>query len=491
MTGEIGPRPPSFRDRGLFRRLKSAKDRVAGAVTAFTADRSGAVALYVGMVSALLIGAGAVVFDIGRVEIVKTQMQNAADAAALAAAVHLDGLDGARARAQVVAQNAASQQSLIDVGAVANGNSADIVVNSVDFYSAYTPSKVAATSDADAAFVEVTIAPRDVSLFMEPVLSLISGNPAQQSTHVVSTSVATTAPIICNAPPLMMCDPLESTPPINLALAANAGRQVNIKEGPGGVPGAPGEFGMLCLPDGDCGASALGKALAAVQQQKCMSADVETAPGSKTVQIQNGMNARFDLGNKNPHNPARDVIALPRDTDMTEMKFIGNGNWDRNGYWGAKHNGDPLPADLVGATRYQTYLYELGETYATNGGRTLYPAPAALPAGYSLVTPPAAAIPVAVNPSDSSDPDFDGVPQTAATPDARRRLVKIALLECQALGVAGNGTYPTKGRFLEAFVTEHVRNPAEPYGGRIMGEVVRIITNQNSEDFYANARLVE
>ncbi len=222
-----------------------------------------------------------------------------------------------------------------------------------------------------------------------------------------------------------------------------------------------------------------------------MSADVETAPGSKTVQIENGMNARFDLGNKNPHNPARDVIALLRDNNMTETKFIGNGSWNRNGYWAAKHNGDALPGDLVNATRYQTYLYELGETYAKNGGRTLYPVPNPLPAGYATVVSPGPAIPVAANPPDRNDPDFDGVPQTAATPDARRRLIKIALLKCQELGVAGYGIYPTEGRFLEAFVTEHVRGPAEPYGGRILAEVVRILTNQNSEDFYANARLVE
>jgi Flp pilus assembly protein TadG len=200
------------------------RQRAARAVWRFAKDRSAAVALYVGLSGALLAGTGAIVFDVGRLGVVKTQMQNAADAAALAAAVHLDGLDGARVRAQAVAENAAAQQSMFET----TGGGTAITVANVTFYSAYTPAKVAATSDADAAFVEVTITPRNVSLMMEPVLALVAGTTSQGSTQINSFSVATTQPIICDAPPLMMCDPLESSPPIDLSLAVNAGRQINI-----------------------------------------------------------------------------------------------------------------------------------------------------------------------------------------------------------------------------------------------------------------------
>ncbi len=213
--------------------------------------------------------------------------------------------------------------------------------------------------------------------------------------------------------------------------------------------------------------------------------------GTKTVQVENGLNARFDIGKRTPHNPAGNVINYPHDINMSEQKVLGNGNWPRSTYWFDKHGGVALPAELQNATRYQTYLYELGESFAAKGGQTLYPVPNPLPAGFQLVTPPPRYVPLAADAADRRDSDYDGEPQTAPAADPRRRLVKVALLKCDQLGVAGSGTYPTNGRFLEVFVTQQVRKPSEPYGGRIMGEVVRMLNSRNSLDFLANARLLD
>ncbi len=474
--------------RRRFARSSGAASRsVAGAVVALARERSGSVAVFATLIVMVLVGASALVFDGGRMAVLKTQMQNAADAAALAAAVELDGFSGARARAQTVAENAATQTSLIET----TGNSSIIAISDVSFFSAYTPSRVAAVDDEGATAVRVTIEPRSIELLLEPALALISDSVAKRVTELNASAAATTDPIVCNAPPLMMCDPLEMSPPVDLGHPSNVGRQVNIKEGPGGVPSAPGQFGLLCLPTGECGANAIGEALAATAQARCMSTDVTTAPGSKTVQVENGLNARFDIGNRTPHNPAGNVINFPHDINMSEQKVIGNGNWPRGPYWSDKHNGAPLPVELQGATRYQTYLYELGESFAANGKRTLYPVPSQMAAGFQVVTPPGANVPVAVDAANRRDPDFDGVPQTTPVPDPRRRLIKVALLKCQELGVAGSDTYPTHGRFVEMFVTQEVRGPSDPYGSRIMGEVVRMLTSRNSLEFLANARLLD
>lgn len=57
------------------------------------------------------IGLGAIAVDFGRVVLLRSQMQNYADAAALAGAVQLDGSDGARERATRVVQQAIGARS--------------------------------------------------------------------------------------------------------------------------------------------------------------------------------------------------------------------------------------------------------------------------------------------------------------------------------------------------------------------------------------------
>ena len=68
-------------------------------------DDRGGVAAFVAMVALTAIGAGAVAVDFGRMTVLRSQMQDAADARAMAAAVQLDGRDGAQARAQAVAED--------------------------------------------------------------------------------------------------------------------------------------------------------------------------------------------------------------------------------------------------------------------------------------------------------------------------------------------------------------------------------------------------
>src|SRR6185369_1106396 len=62
-------------------------------------DRSAAVAPIVALSMFALIGAGGIAFDYARFATLDTEMQQAADQAALAAATQLDRADGARERA--------------------------------------------------------------------------------------------------------------------------------------------------------------------------------------------------------------------------------------------------------------------------------------------------------------------------------------------------------------------------------------------------------
>jgi len=60
-------------------------------ITKFSRDQRGAAAIYTAFAGTLALASGVLGLDIGRVVVLRSQMQNAADAAALSAAAQLDG----------------------------------------------------------------------------------------------------------------------------------------------------------------------------------------------------------------------------------------------------------------------------------------------------------------------------------------------------------------------------------------------------------------
>jgi Flp pilus assembly protein TadG len=287
-------------------------------------DQRGSITIYTALFLAAGISAGTIAVDVGRVSVLKSEMQNRADAAALAGAVQLDGRDGAIARATDVAVNAATDWSALP----SDGGNLDVLT--VSFYSAIEPEFVAAANDADAAFIEVALAPKQITMLFQPVLNALSGDVSSTTASLSASAIAKIDPFICHAPPLMMCDLSEFDASWDLTLPENAGRQVRLKEAQNaGAPLAPGNFGLLSLPDGSSGASAIEGALAAVEPEDCYSLDVTTATGSKTEKVANGMNARFDVGSGWPF-PAPNVINFPRDDDLVidGESLVGSGIWD-------------------------------------------------------------------------------------------------------------------------------------------------------------------
>jgi len=424
-------------------------------------DKRGAVAIYVAMVSLLLLGSGVLAVDYGRMAVLRTQMQNAADAAALAGAVELDGYEDARERAEQVARTAASQSGLLLAGV------GSLDVTNVEFFSQISPD-VAATSDEDAVFVRVTMVPQDIDLILEPVIARLTRRQSENIVQLNAFATAKYEPIICNTPPLMICNPAETGGP-NLLSSSSIGKQVRIKAGPGGNSPAPGQYGLLCPLTGNCGAGNIGQALAAVTQAQCTGPEVDTAPGVKTQQVREGINSRFDTSTRFDNVPAGNIINYPRDNNITNANDFGNGDWGRDAYWTEMHSGT-LPSVLANASRYEMYLYELG------------------------VTTGSVDIPVSNSPACTGgggsgvDPDCSGQPLSPPDSDPKRRVVLVAVLNCQALGVQGRGTYSTNGRYIDMFITEEVPGPPD---ASLYGEVVSPLTARTSGDVHANVRLVE
>jgi Flp pilus assembly protein TadG len=456
-------------------------------------DDRGGVAAFGAMVALTAIGAGAVAVDVGRMTVLRSQMQDAADARAMAAAVQLDGRDGAQDRARAVAEDVMSHGSNIPA------DEAELQVAAVEFYSQYTPTKVQATSDQDAVFVEVVLEARQVDYLFEPVLDLISGGDGDQGS-IVTFAAAGPDPFICHAPPLMICDYGDEGNGVHswdddLRNPIHAGKQVRLKEQGSGGTWAPGNFGLLALPDGSSGASDLEAALAALLPQDCYELDVTTATGSKTQKIVDAINARFDItGNPWPY-PAPNVINYPRDSNLisSSSEKLGNATWNISAYWLAKH-GTTVPTEIADFTRYQVYLYELGLSFARDGKQTLYPVPAELEEydGYELVEPSAAAIPE--DPGHEHDPNYDGRPRLTnptahgdPEQDHSRRLIQVVQLQCTTLDVKGKHEYPTQANYLEIFITENMQNPPN---ADLYGEVVRSLSPTNNPEFHANVKLI-
>jgi hypothetical protein len=284
--------------------------------------------------------------------------------------------------------------------------------------------------------------------------------------------------MVCDPPPLMICNTDELFLDDLTDETAAAGKQIVLRDG-GNSP-APGNFGLLCPPSdpNNCGAGTIEDFLAAETTPECTIDQQSTKTGVTYSKVNHGINSRFDMDHL--ANPAEDIVSYPRDSAFSS-NVLGNGNWNRNQYWNDEHGTAP-PGVLTGATRYQTYLYEMGESYAKNGWQTAYPLPAdtswLTAQGYTIVTPPGPNIPAA------------GVPVNPPVIGPQRRVIKVAVVQCQALGVIGNTDIDLRDmQVIEMFFTE----PAEDSGGNkgIYGEIVRTLTSLNSPDLHTNIRLLD
>ena len=457
-------------------------------------DRRGSVATYSAIFSILALSAGSISVDLGRLITLKAQMQHRADAGATAAAVYLDGTTGARERASDVARFSSTDSSNIS-------RSTDLTVATVTFYSEYSPTQIVATGDDDASIVEVRLEPKLVDFFFTPFFGmLMEAADVDESQSVNAWAVAQAEPLMCHAPPLMACDPTEEGG-TDLMDSDNAGVMLMLKAGQGSGPMVPGNFGLLETGYGS-GANNVERALADIEPPGCTSNDATTEPGNMANKVRDGMNARFNGSSWSGRAP--NVQEYPRDSvfevtssgadgasgnsgnsssdddasdDPDTDVYVGDGDWDPEAYWEEAHDGDSLPDALADASRYQVYLYEAGETFDRDGKKTIYPVDTDVPTGYTRVDPVGDYIP------EDGEPD-----DPVASNGALRRVVEVAILQCVALDVRGRGTYPTGGKYIAAFVTEKAGNPPN---STIYGELIGQLTPASSENYHANARIIE
>lgn len=466
----------------------------------FLADQSGAVAATYGLSLFALIMVGGVGFDYARLAGMDSELQNGADQAALAGATQLDGKSGACSRAAAAAIGLVTNTTILASThsiSVASESACD-ATGTVRFWQNRDATQ-AATSDANARYIELDVAARSVDYALTPVGGLLHATPKASAMAGIGSS-------ICKVPPVFMCNPAEASDP-SFNTPDYIGKGIRLIANDGGGNYGPGNFGYLQSNAGN-GAQAVAQTLGRTEiPGDCLGIDgVDTKPGVQ-VSVLDALNTRFDVyanglnqacgngnglcppsantrkdlmhkggtgncafqtGNGNgwheaPHpyvptsattplTPAQitglSPMGYPRDmchavslTGSCAKGQIGDGNWDRNAFF--KTNGANYPStfDVGGTfgtatpTRYQVYQHE-----AANAGSRLQ---------------------IQADGSDTSRPQpycqAPGVPVggvSGGNGAADRRVISVAVINCQSQGIGGASSGVQVQKWVDVFLVE-------------------------------------
>ena len=269
-------------------------------------NRLGAVAPTVALSLFALIGVGGIAFDYARLASMDTELQNAADQAALAAATQLDGDDGACGRAIQAATTRLTAEAPWLANETRFANDGDGLLVQTTGASGVTTctghpnvtfwqdenKTVAATSDQEASFVEVRVEAREAAYAFTPVIGAIS------SGAIRAAAMAGMQSSFCRIPPMMICNPDEGTPN-EFDGDAYAGQGILLKARGGGNAWAPGDFGFLAAGydfSGGAGANVLRRVLGQENALiECVGGSrVTTEPGNME-NVVDALNTRFDI----------------------------------------------------------------------------------------------------------------------------------------------------------------------------------------------------
>lgn len=463
----------------------------------------GAVAPTVALSLVGLIAVGGVAFDYAHLAAMDTELQQAADQAALAAATQLDGQSGAIARATAAANTLITNKTLL----AADGNS-PVTVETITFCSAFDDSQAstsaactATTDDSKAKFVWVHVGGRTANFALTPITNL---------THmdvVGSEAVASLNSAICKTPPVMMCNPAESNSNADINLPYNPARGIGLRLITGDAD-TPGNFGWLQALDASGnpinGANELKEALGYnTPIGACQSADSVTTKTGMDTTVIDALNTRFDVyANGNPCpgsgtcspalNTRKDLVCAPNasgtgcknnanwtepskpyhptsttplpDTGLSDPStmgypmdlchavpkanntcgVVGDGNWDRDAYFRVNYKWphDTWVAQLgtSAPSRYDVYIWE--QVHQNVGG-------------YGMADPQ-------INGSEAAF----SYPATGApgvgSPDRRR--ISIAVVNCHALSVKGQTSGVPVVNWIDSFLVQPAfqRGPNAP-----------------------------
>jgi|GEM_PF-6104567 len=291
-------------------------------VAALGRDRRGAIAILFAISLAALAGMVALALELGRAWNLQSQLESAADAAALAAATQLDGSIGARQRAiqaasgalarniQIFATDGLGADVLFDSSQGIDPGSGKTTNQNIRFFTGLPLSNPAneANSDAVARLVQVSAPARRLDFSFA---ALVGATP---SVTPQARAVATWQRLYCDTPSIVVSNPNEDPggdpsatfdPATACGGASCVGRGITLRQHTGSGSLVPGDWGLLTLTVvepvsgaitivGD--ANALGMALAqTVTPQTCASDSQVTLGPAAPGGIADRINVRLDI----------------------------------------------------------------------------------------------------------------------------------------------------------------------------------------------------
>lgn len=275
------------------------------AKTGFWASESAATAALYALALPALVAVTGIGFDYARIASLDSELQNAADHAALAGATQLDQSSGSMQRAVDAARGGLVSNSTLFANDGA-GTTVAVPDTNVFFYETRTNAedgtsplnRTDTTNDLKAKFIRVAVATRTAEYALTPVVGAFSGD-------IDAEAVAGIGAALCRTPPLMICNPAETSGNADTELPFNPDAFKGdglLAKGGGGSFWAPGNFGFLdTIPGSGGGTPDLRKALGwDIPPGECISQSandaVDTSPGNKT-DIADSINTRFDIYN--------------------------------------------------------------------------------------------------------------------------------------------------------------------------------------------------
>lgn len=289
-AGTIGPIPtPPLKGRGL--------------PASFVRDERGAISSLYAVAILVLVALAGIGFDYGRLMTLDSELQNAADQAALAAATQLDGGDDAMTRARDAATNtfASATSPYVNQTRIANdGSGRNLTSLTFRFWDGYDSSSDTPgteltdyTNDgSQAQVVEVTVNARKVFYALTPLVG------AFNSGNVIGKAMASLQQATCNVTPMFFCVPhdADGNNILDFPRASDVGKELKLHlRNNASETFTPGNFGFLDVPWGTNSQKNLKLGLNTAAVGCFVSTpDQQTQTGSRTP-MGNSLNTRMDV----------------------------------------------------------------------------------------------------------------------------------------------------------------------------------------------------
>ena len=248
----------------------------------------GAVAIIVGLSLAVLIGFVGLALDLGKLFIAKTELQNGADACALAASRELTGTNATQLAIAEAAGIATGTRNRV----IFQGEPVAVAANSFTFSStldgSYASSSALTGSELAMKYVRCTVSRAGIVNWFIQVLNVIPGVTPIGNQTVGATAVATLAPAQTNcALPVSMCGSALAGKPVGTWLEGAIG--------PPGGGGLTGNFKWIDFTPPAGGASELGATLTGSGTCTIPSVGAEVGQPGNVASVADDWNSRFGM----------------------------------------------------------------------------------------------------------------------------------------------------------------------------------------------------